>query len=98
MGKETMICIDHQLLQYFQVHSKIQQTWQYKWMWFLQKFHLIIKSKKENTKKLEYMFSRPFTTNITNLCTLMHMDPFTHDAYKELYIEYEGFKEVFKQL
>ena len=28
----------------------------------------------------------------------MHMDPFTHDAYKEAYLKYEGFKEVYQQL
>jgi hypothetical protein len=28
----------------------------------------------------------------------MHMDPFTHDAYKEAYTEDEDFKEVFQQL
>jgi hypothetical protein len=26
------------------------------------------------------------------------MDPFSHDAYKEVYKEYEYFKEVFHQL
>jgi hypothetical protein len=44
------------------------------------------------------MISRPPTSNSTTLGTLMHMDPFTHDAYKEAYIEYEDFKEVFQQL
>jgi hypothetical protein len=28
----------------------------------------------------------------------MHMDPFTHDAYKEIYMEDGEFKEVFQQL
>jgi hypothetical protein len=28
----------------------------------------------------------------------MHMDPFTHDAYKEAYTEDEDFKEVFQWL
>ena len=28
----------------------------------------------------------------------MHMEPFTHDAYKEEYTEDEDFKEVFQQL
>ena len=44
------------------------------------------------------MLSRPPTTNITNLGTLMHMEPFTHDACKEEYIEDGEFKEVFQQL
>ena len=28
----------------------------------------------------------------------MHIEPLTHDAHKEAYIEDEGFKEVFQQL
>jgi hypothetical protein len=44
------------------------------------------------------MLSRPPTTKITTLGTLMHMDPFIHDPYKEEYIEDEDIKEVFQQL
>jgi hypothetical protein len=64
-------------------------------MGFLQKFHLVIKYKKGSTQNLVDMLSRPPTSKITALGTLMHMDPFTHDAYKETYIEHEDFKEVF---
>jgi hypothetical protein len=67
-------------------------------MGFLQQFHLVIKYKKGSTNKLADMLSQPPTSNITTLGTLMHMDPFTHDAYKEAYIEDEDFKEVFQQL
>jgi hypothetical protein len=98
MGKETIIHTDHQPLQYLQAQSKLQQTRHYKWMGFLQQFHLVIKYKKGNTNKLADMLSRPPTSNITTLGTLMHMDPFTHDAYKEAYTEDEDFKEVFQQL
>jgi hypothetical protein len=41
-----------------------------------------MKDKKRNTNNLEDMLSRPPTSNIISLGTLMHMDPFTHDAYK----------------
>jgi hypothetical protein len=88
----------HQPLQYLQAQSKLQQTRHYKWMGFLQQFHLIIKYKKGNTNKLENMLSRPPTSKITTLGTLMHMEPFTHDAYKEAYTKDEDFKEVFQQL
>jgi hypothetical protein len=67
-------------------------------MGFLQQFHLVIKYKKGSTNKLADMLSRPPTSKITALGTLMHMDPFTHDAYKEAYTEDEDFKEVFQQL
>jgi hypothetical protein len=98
MGKETIIHTDHQPLQYLQDQIKLQQTRHYKWMGFLQQFHLVIKYKKGSTIKLADIFSHPTTSNITHLQTLMHMDPFTHDAYKEAYIEDKDFKEVFQQL
>jgi hypothetical protein len=56
----------------------------------------VIKYKKGSTNKLVDMLSRPPTSNITTLGTLMHMEPFTHDAYKEAYSEDEDFKEVFQ--
>jgi hypothetical protein len=40
------------------------------------------------------MLSGPPTSKITTLGTLMHMRPFTHDVYREAYIEDEDFKEV----
>jgi hypothetical protein len=42
------------------------------------------------------MVSRPPTTKITTLGTLMHMEPFTHDAYKEAYTKDENLKKVFQ--
>jgi hypothetical protein len=98
MGKETIIYIDHQPLQYLQAQSKLQKTRQYKWMGFLQQFDLVIKYKKDSTHKLADMISIPPTSNIITLVTLMHMDHFTHDAYREEYTKYEDFKEVFQQL
>jgi hypothetical protein len=59
---------------------------------------LVIKYKKVSTNKLADMLSWPATSKITALGTLMHMEPFTHDAYKEAYTEDEDFKEVFQQL
>ena len=64
-------------------------------MGLLQQFHLLIKYKKSRTNKLEDMLSRPPTSKIIALGTLMHIEPFTHDAYKEAYTKYEDFKEVF---
>ena len=55
---------------------------------------MVIKYKKGITKKLDDMLSRPSTSKIIALGTLMFMDPFTHDAYKEAYSEYEDFKKV----
>ena len=44
------------------------------------------------------MLSRPPISKIIALGTLMHMEHFTHDAYKDEYTKDEEFKEVFQQL
>lgn len=51
MGKEKIIHMDHQLLQYMQGRNKLQQTRHYKWMGFLQQCHLVIKYKKGNINR-----------------------------------------------
>ena len=58
----------------------------------------MIKYKKGSTNKLPDILSRPPTSNIIDLATLMHMDPFTHDAYREAYSKDEDFKEVYQWL
>jgi hypothetical protein len=40
------------------------------------------KFKKVSTKNLADMLSQPPRSKITTLGTLMHMEPFTHDAYR----------------
>jgi hypothetical protein len=81
-----------------QDQSKLQQTRHYKWKGFLQQFNLVIKYKRGNINNLEEILSQPATSNIKDLGILMHTEPFTHDAYKEAYLEDEDFKEVFQQL
>jgi hypothetical protein len=51
----------------------------------LQQFHLVIKYNKGRTNKFADMLSGPPTSKIITLGTLIHMEPFTHDAYKEEY-------------
>jgi hypothetical protein len=48
LGKETIIHINHQPLKYLQSQSKMQQVRHYKWLGFLQQFHLLIKYKKKD--------------------------------------------------
>jgi hypothetical protein len=67
-------------------------------MGFLQQFHLAINYNKGSTNKSVDIISRPPTSNITSLVTMMHMESLTHDAYKEAYTKYEDFKEVFQHL
>ena len=59
MGKETIIHIDHQPLQYLQSQSKLQQSRDFRWMGFLQQFHLVIRYRKGICKKVADMLSRP---------------------------------------
>jgi hypothetical protein len=62
----------------------------------MQQFHLVIKYKKGSTNKLVDMLSNPPTSKITSLGTLMQVECFTHDAYKETYTKDEDIKEVFQ--
>jgi hypothetical protein len=62
---------------------------------FLQQFHLVIKYEKGNIDKLVDVLSSPSTSKIIDLGTIIHMEHFTHDAYKEEYMEDEDFKEAF---
>lgn len=52
--------------------------------------------KKGRINNLVDVLSRPPTSKITSFGTIMYMDPFTHDAYREAYSEVEDFKEVYK--
>jgi hypothetical protein len=61
-------------------------------MGFLQQFHLVIKYKKDITNKLEDILLRPPAYKITTLGDLMHVEPFTHDAYKDACTKDEEFK------
>lgn len=58
----------------------------------------MIKYKKGSTNKLVDMLSRPPTSKIIALGTLVHMEPFTHDAYREACSKDEDFKEVYQRL
>jgi hypothetical protein len=55
---------------------------------------LIKKYKKGNNDKWEDMLSNPPTSKFISLGTLMHINPFTHDAYTEEYVEDCDFKSV----
>jgi hypothetical protein len=59
LGKETIIHTYHQPLQYLQAQTKLQQSRHYRWMGFLQQFHLVIKYKKGTGNKVVDILSRP---------------------------------------
>jgi hypothetical protein len=81
MGKETIIHIDHQPLQYLQSQTKLQQSRHFRWMGFLQQFHLVIKYKKGIHNKVADMLSRP----IINASTILRYNPLAHEIYAEQY-------------
>ena len=74
MGKETIIHTDHQLLQYLQSQTKLQKSRHFRWMDFLQQFHLVIKYKKGIQNKVANMLSRP----PTNASIVIKQIPLVH--------------------
>jgi hypothetical protein len=94
LGKETIIHIDHQPLQYLQSQTKLQQSRHYKWMGFLQQFHLVIKYKKGTSNKLVDILSRP-----PIIASIILKNAYlSHDSYIEQYPIDEDFKEVYMKL
>ena len=67
MGKEKIIHKDHQPLQDLYSQTKLQQSGHYRWMGFLQQFHLVIIYKKGIHNKVADMLSRP----IINASTIL---------------------------
>jgi hypothetical protein len=94
LGKETIIHTDHQPLQYLQAQTKLQQSRHYKWMGFLQQFHLVIKYKKGTSNKVDDMISTP----PIDASIILKNKPLSHDSYVEQYAIDEDFKEVHEKL
>ena len=91
MGKETVIHIDHQPLQYLQSKSKLQQSRHFRWMGFLQQFHLVIRYKKGIYNKVVDMISRP----IVSAATLLKHNSVLHESYIEQYALDNDFQYVY---
>eukprot|EP00253_Pinus_taeda_P018789 PITA_18789 len=79
MGKETVIHTDHQPLQYIHSQTKLQQSRNYRWMGFLQQFHLVIRYKKGIHNKVADILSR----NIINAYTILKHNYVLHESYIE---------------
>jgi hypothetical protein len=94
MGKETIMHIDHQPLQYLQSQTKLQQSRHFRWMGFLQQFHLVIRYKKGIHNKVVDMLSIPTST----IATILKHNSITHESYIEQYVEDKYFKEVYATL
>ena len=59
ISKGTIIHTDHQPLQYLQSQTKFQQSHHFRWMGFLQQFHLVINYNKGTSNKVVDMLSHP---------------------------------------
>jgi hypothetical protein len=94
LGKETIIHTDHQPLQYLQSQSKLQQARHFRWMGFLQQFHLVIRYKKGIFNKVADMLSRP----IISASVILKQSPIMHESYVEQYALDTDFKEVYETL
>ena len=94
MGKETVIHTDHQPLQYLHSQTKLQQSRHYRWMGFLQQFHLVIRYKKGIHNKVADMLSRP----IINASTILKHNSILHESYIEQYAQDIDFKDVYATL
>jgi hypothetical protein len=94
LGKETIIHTDHQPLQYLQSQSKLQQVRHFRWMGFLQQFHLVIRYKKGIFNKVTDMISRPIVSD----SIILKQSPIMHESYVEQYALDTDFKEVYETL
>jgi hypothetical protein len=76
----------------------MQQVRHYKWLGFLQQFHLLIKYKKGVMNRLANMLSRPPLKKIATIGMIMQLEPFTHELLSEYYEGDEDFRGVYKKL
>ena len=94
MGKETIIHIDHQPLQYLQSKTKLQQSRHFRWIGFLKQFHLVIKYKKGIQNKVADMLSSPSISSYI----VIQQSSLVHSSYVEQYTKDEHFKEIYASL
>eukprot|EP00253_Pinus_taeda_P032598 PITA_32598 len=94
MGKEIVIHTDHQPLQYLHSQTKLQQSRHYRWMGFLQQFHLVIRYKKGIHNKVTDMLSR----SIINASTILKHNSVLRESYIEQYAQDIDVKDVYVTL
>ena len=94
MSKEIVIHTNHQPLQYLHSQTKLQQSRHYRWMGFLQQFHLVIRYKKGIHNKIVDMLSR----RIINASTIFKHNLVLHESYIEHYAQDIDFKDVYATL
>lgn len=86
--------MDHQPLQYLQSQTKLQKSHHFRWMGFLQQFHLVIKYKKGTSNKVVDMLSRPPISS----SIIFHNASLYFESYVEQYANNNDFKEIYATL
>jgi hypothetical protein len=94
LGNETIIHTDHQPLQYLQSQTKLQQARHFRWMDFLQQFHLVMRYKKDIYNKVSDILSR----HIVSASVILKNNSTMHESYVEQYALYVDFKEFYATL
>ena len=95
MGKEIVIHTYQQPLQYLHSQSKLQQSRHFRWMGFLQQFHLVIKYKKGSHNKVADILSRP---PIQNALIILQNISMVHQSFQEQYANDENFEDIYASL
>ena len=72
----------------------MQQSRHFRWMGFLQQFHLVIKYKKEINNKVVDMLSRPSL----NASIILQNSSLAHESYIEQYARDSDFMDVYDSL
>ena len=94
LGKETVNHTDHQPLQYIHSQSKLQQSPHFRWMGFLQQFHLVMKYKKGIQIKVVDILSRPWVS----ASIILKNSSFAHESFIEQYATDEDFMYAYETL
>ena len=91
LDNEIVIHIHHQPLQYLHSQTKLQQSRHYRWMGFLQHFHLVIIYKKGIHNKVADMLSK----TIISASTILKHNSVLHESYIKHYAQDVDFKDVY---
>eukprot|EP00253_Pinus_taeda_P017018 PITA_17018 len=95
MGKETVILIDHQALQFIQTYGKLQNDHHHKWSTYLQQFHLNIKYKKGNSNNVADCLNRPL---VMALITVLDSCGHETSRWPHLYKSNPEFGNIYQTL
>jgi hypothetical protein len=95
LGKDTIIHIDHNPLQFIETKEKLQNNHHQKCSKYLQKFHINIKYKIGISNRVASCLSRPL---IAALTTMLHSCGHEVSEWPQLYQQYIDFSTTYQLL